>query len=290
MPASIRHLTFTTDIDTPLTVIQSSHKLALTTSRGDSIDVYVTRKGTPLDITDSAGTPGASALLPNGSTFLLPDNSVTTGTSGSGANLRYYISATLTPQVYAYEGTVYLSLYIKWTDYTTTTYAVIAFNCVHNRSDVLSTINPAVQLLTTAQAVTIAQGGTGAASALGARRNLNETYEPGTYTLTNIMFYGFVSGNGATCRLAFDTSKSTYGINSITIDSLQIAIRTTDGAYLDGNSDSSNWVGRSGVTVACAKTGYYEAHINMTKTSAFSNVTNNTPVIGFGTVTMTLST
>lgn len=290
MPASIRHLTFETDIAKPLTVIQSSHKLMLTTSRGDSIDVYVSRNGSAVDITDSAGTPGASALLPDGSTFLLPDSAVTANTSGSGARIRYYLSATLPPQVYAYEGTVYLSLYIKWTDYTTTTYAVIAFNCVHNRSDVLSTINPAVQLLTTAQAVTIAQGGTGAASALGARRNLNETYSPGTFTLTNIMFHGFVSGDSKICRLSFDTSLSTYGINSLTVDSLQISIRTTSGAYLDGNSDSSDWVGRSGITIACSKAGYFEGHINMTKSTAFTNVTNNTPVCGFGTITLTLST
>lgn len=88
---------------------------------------------------------------------------------------------------------------------------------------------------------------------------------------------GYITSSTTQVHLGVYVPKSLANISTVTVTALQGGIRTTAGGYLDGGSDSSNWIGSS-YTVVANKVSDNFVGIMITKSSAFTNVTNNTPV------------
>ena len=146
-----------------------------------------------------------------------------------------------------------------------------------------------VNLPSASDPLPVGSGGTGATTAVVARQNLNETYTAGTYTLSGKILNGFITNASRSVYLQLITPRSLYGITNVTISDLSIAIRTVSGQYLGGNSASTDWVAMSGMTVSAVRTDYHEIRITIVANAALTNATNNTPIVGYGDVTFTLS-
>lgn len=77
-------------------------------------------------------------------------------------------------------------------------------------------------------------------------------------------------------------------ISSITVNSCSVVMRGVNG-MIDGISSYTELVGKSGFTVTATKTGMNCWRMAITKTSAMSNATNNTPVTVSGRITCTFN-
>lgn len=98
-----------------------------------------------------------------------------------------------------------------------------------------------------------------------------------TFTCNGYVTGGYVSGGTRQFEFALVTDKSMKNITSITIDSCTVIGRTTSGAYLDGKN-SGITKGDSGYTFTAVKSSNKTFYVNILKSSAFTNVSNNTPV------------
>ena len=79
-------------------------------------------------------------------------------------------------------------------------------------------------------------------------------------------------------RLAFPVPKRLDNINSITIKSLNAEARCNKG-YLNSQSGNVEYVGKSGYTIEAQKSNNNVVNILIIKSSAWTNVDNNTPVV-----------
>jgi len=138
--------------------------------------------------------------------------------------------------------------------------------------------------------IDVAHGGTGGTSANAARVNLGVEKSAGsssTDTWSSIMEWcGQISGDGKIVAFTMYT-KGAYinNISSITVKSCNIVMRGVKG-YIDNISSYTEFVGKSGFTVAATKTGMNCFRITITKSSAMENITNNTPVTISGKMTI----
>lgn len=98
-------------------------------------------------------------------------------------------------------------------------------------------------------------------------------------TLSLTAFAGIVTSSASKARITIPVAKSLANISTISVDVCKGGIRVPAGGYLDGVGDTTDWVGRSGITVSAEKEGDYYITLAIDKTSAFSNVSNNMPVV-----------
>lgn len=104
-------------------------------------------------------------------------------------------------------------------------------------------------------------------------------YQAGdTLSLSELTLGGLVSSSTKNCRFAIITPKELTDISSISVTAITGGIRTTQGAYLEAVTDNTSWLGRTGITVSAVVKDTNVISLNIDKTSAFTNVTNNTPV------------
>lgn len=90
-----------------------------------------------------------------------------------------------------------------------------------------------------------------------------------------VPFTGYVTAATTTIRFMVPTGKSLANITTITCNVCTGGIRGISG-YVDGSRDNTDWT--SGYTITCTKASDKIVQVEVKKSSAFSNVTNNTPI------------
>jgi len=88
-------------------------------------------------------------------------------------------------------------------------------------------------------------------------------------------FTGYVTASTTTIRFMVPTGKSLANITTITCNICVGGIRGISG-YVDGSRDNTDWT--SGYTITCTKATDKIVQVEVKKSSAFSGVTNNTPI------------
>lgn len=88
-------------------------------------------------------------------------------------------------------------------------------------------------------------------------------------------FTGYVTSSTTVLRFMVPVGKSLANITTITCNDCTGGIRGISG-YVDGSRDSTNWT--SGYTIICTKATDHIVQVQIEKSSAFSNVKNNTPI------------
>lgn len=128
---------------------------------------------------------------------------------------------------------------------------------------------------TTPQAISI--GGTGATNRRLAAANLGlEAVNGQTMESNSVPIMGYVTNNSTQLILSIPTHIHTYGITRVVVNSFSGILRGNNG-YLDGVNSSRNLIASPFSTVIAKRhTGLLVATV--TKSSAFTNVANNTPV------------
>lgn len=106
---------------------------------------------------------------------------------------------------------------------------------------------------------------------------------PGLYVAN-----GYISGGTQSLFVTLVTPKRLDNITSITINSINVEARGTSG-YLNSQAGYVEYVGKSGYTITAWKSGNNTITIRLKKSSAFTNVNNNTPVVLDGYFKLTLS-
>ncbi len=124
------------------------------------------------------------------------------------------------------------------------------------------------------------RGGTGATTPNAALQNLGIAYKVNdTVTVTNLQTVGYISSSTTEIGFTVYPPKFMNAISTVTLTSLQAIIRTTAGGYINNNNASFiQYVNASGYTVSAAKASNNAFRVTIKKSSAFTNVTNNTPV------------
>lgn len=107
-----------------------------------------------------------------------------------------------------------------------------------------------------------------------------DTYVPNDTFVSNhgLPINGFITSSATVISLNVPLYKRLSQISTITCTACVGGIRGTSG-YVNGSSDTYNWLTASGVTISCGKAPHSNAIVMLIqKTSAFTNVTNNTPL------------
>ena len=99
-----------------------------------------------------------------------------------------------------------------------------------------------------------------------------------TLTLNQVPVSGFVTSSAKIANLLVPMGKSLADISTITVTACKGGIRTSEGGYLNGGSDSSNWLDTYGVTVTATKVNDFMINLRIQSETAFTKVTNNTPL------------
>lgn len=106
---------------------------------------------------------------------------------------------------------------------------------------------------------------------------------PGTFTAN-----GYISSRTSAVYVTLVTPKRLDNINSITIDSINVEARGISG-YLNSQNGYIEYVGASGYTLNAWISSLNTITIKIIKSSAFTNVNNNTPIVLTGYFKFTLS-
>lgn len=113
----------------------------------------------------------------------------------------------------------------------------------------------------------------------------NDTLSITTYTDLN----GFITSSTTSASFSFYTPKSLANISSVTVTAFKGTLRGISG-YLDSKTSAYDWFADSAYTVTATKISDNMLRIVCTKSSAFTNVTNNTPVSYYGSLGLSFST
>ena len=99
-----------------------------------------------------------------------------------------------------------------------------------------------------------------------------------TFTINQVPVSGFVTSSAKIANLLVPVGKSLADISTITVTACKGGIRTSEGGYLNGGSDSSDWLDTIGVTVTATKVNDFMINLRIQSSSSFTKVTNNTPL------------
>lgn len=118
-------------------------------------------------------------------------------------------------------------------------------------------------------------------------------YQPGdTFECDyDVILNGYITSGATGVRVAFPLSKRLDNITSITCQSFKCEARGIKG-YLNGEAGSIEYVGRSGYTIRINKSNNNVINFLIIKSSAWTNVDNNTPVVfvaGAGDIKLTFN-
>lgn len=115
--------------------------------------------------------------------------------------------------------------------------------------------------------------------AASARKALGLTYESNdTSTFTNLLGSGYITSSSKSIIIGITVGKSLENISSISVNDCVGALRTASGGYVNGTSYDTNWLNQTGVTVTASKCDNYHINLSFASSSAYTNITNNTPV------------
>jgi len=104
-----------------------------------------------------------------------------------------------------------------------------------------------------------------------------------TFYITN----GYISSSTTSLFFTIITPKRLDNISSITVNNLKLEARGQNG-YLNSQSGFNEYVGASGYSVTTQISSLNSITIRITKSSAFSNVSNNTLISLSGYIKLTL--
>lgn len=99
---------------------------------------------------------------------------------------------------------------------------------------------------------------------------------------------GFITSSATSVSFSLYTPKNLANITSITVTSFTGTLRGISG-YLNNQTTAKNWLSDSNYTITATKMSDNMIRIVCDKSSAFTNVTNNTPVSYYGTVGLSFS-
>ena len=99
-----------------------------------------------------------------------------------------------------------------------------------------------------------------------------------TFTMNGVPVSGFVTSSAKIANFLVPMGKSLADISTITVTACKGGIRTSEGGYLNGGSDSSDWLDTIGVTVTATKVNDFMINLRIQSSSSFTKVTNNTPL------------
>lgn len=120
-------------------------------------------------------------------------------------------------------------------------------------------------------------------------------YSPGdTFAMSSYApLAGNVTASSKTIYINVPVDKLLDNISSISVTSLKGGIRAVNGNYVNGVTDGNEWVGLSGITITAEKASARMVRVTITSTSAFTSggatLTNNTPLVLNGTVSLAFS-
>lgn len=118
---------------------------------------------------------------------------------------------------------------------------------------------------------------------------INDEVEFGSTTPANVYIVnGYITSGTSRLFFTIDTPKKLDNINTITVDSIEVEARGISG-YLNSVGGFIEYVGLSGYTITAAKSGSHSITVQITKSSAFTNTTNNTPIVLNGKIKFTLT-
>lgn len=106
-----------------------------------------------------------------------------------------------------------------------------------------------------------------------------------------VILSGFITSGTTSVSVSFPSPKRLDNITSITCQSFKGEARGIKG-YLNGEAGSIEYVGRNGYRVSIIKSNNNIIIVKITKSSAWTNVDNNTPVvfiIGTGSLKLTFN-
>lgn len=105
-------------------------------------------------------------------------------------------------------------------------------------------------------------------------------YQPGdTFECDyDVIMSGYITSGATGVRVSFPSPKRLDNINSITCQSFKCEARGIKG-YLNGEAGSIEFAGRSGYTISINKSNNNVINFLIIKSSAWTNVDNNTPVV-----------
>jgi len=104
-------------------------------------------------------------------------------------------------------------------------------------------------------------------------------YRPGetvVFGVNGFAGHGDITDSGKELNLFISLPKRLDKISSATLNTFIGGLRGVKG-YLDSTVYNTDWLARSGLTWALKPMGSF-LHIKISKTSAFGNYTNNTPI------------
>lgn len=113
----------------------------------------------------------------------------------------------------------------------------------------------------------------------------NDTLSITSYTDLN----GFITSSATSVSFSFYTPKSLANISSITVTAFTGTLRGVSG-YLNSQSSAKNWLSDTNYTITATKMSDNMIRIVCDKSSAYTNVTNNTPVSYYGSLGLSFST
>lgn len=110
-----------------------------------------------------------------------------------------------------------------------------------------------------------------------------------TVTMNTYVASGFITTSTTQVIVTVIFAKALTNISTITCTTLNVSARGISG-YLNNQSGNVNYTNdTTNYTIACTKLSGNAVRLALTKTSAFTNVTNNTPVALYGTFAFTLT-
>lgn len=109
-----------------------------------------------------------------------------------------------------------------------------------------------------------------------------------TYSTQYIVVSGMITTGATYIALPIYLPKRLDNITSITVNTLKMEARGIKG-YLNSNSGVYNFKADSNYSITAQKRAENLISINITKSSAFTNVDNNTPVVFTGEIGLTFN-
>lgn len=106
-----------------------------------------------------------------------------------------------------------------------------------------------------------------------------------TYSLsTNAIFPACITAGTTVVSIGIHVPKSMANVTP-RLTALTGGLRGPSG-MVNGSSESTDWTTQSGITVTLAKNDDYTLRVDLTKTTAFTNVPNNTALSLKGTISL----